>query len=359
MGWVSISHRPRGERRRGRAERSIGRRARPSAGSPNRPLPSACGESDDDDADNADHADHAARSLPGARSSSLNKADFLWLLGGAWPAFNKLMTIIGAFRRVGITQKKTSVELMQQDKFKAADMLLNRATATSAAAAAASAATAAGELVRELSPGQQFAPMALRNSLSTPAAAASSAPPEHIPAQTVARIGSTEYWWHLHAEERRVSASLRAQLAWYLSTPRLPTLADEEVFAFDEVQNRAPGGKKRVGVGIFGCMEEAGALEAVAAAKAAEVEKEAAKVQRALDKEAKKGAAEAAKGAVAAKRGERVADYFACLDARNEQRAPCACGAADANSCKLKKHKLCPTCESVTLNGCTKKGGPC
>ena len=320
----------------------------------------------DDDGSEGEDVDLAGRRAADTapanpRSNSLNKTGFLRVLGGAWPNFNQPASVIGAFDRVGITAKEVSVDLMQKDKFKAADMLLNRANASAAATAAAAAEVeATAGPARELQPGQVFRPMALRSLFATPGAAdSSSGPPEHVPTPSLARAGTSAYWQHRYEQERLVSASLREQLSWFSSTPRLPTLDNEELFPFDKVASRVAGGRTRVGVGIFGCLEEAGALEAIAAAKADEESKEEAKKQRLAQREEKKSTAQASKAAAAEKKTERMAAYFACLAAREAGQAPCACGAANATGCVWKKHQLCTTCNSVTLGGCSKKGGAC
>ena len=65
-------------------------------------------------------------------------------------------------------------------------------------------------------------------------------------------------------------------------------------------------------------------------------------------------AAIVASNAAAAKK-KKEDNYFACLQAREEKRAPCACGAADSAHCILKSQKFCTVCRTLTASGCTKK----
>jgi hypothetical protein len=289
----------------------------------------------------ADEADHAARQIP----VSLNRPLFLHVLGSSWKGFNKPSSIIGAFRQVGLTLERVSVELMQQHKFKAAELLLNGPSLDD-------------DIVRTPPP-KGAASLALRTlaSLSAGEDDADVCPDEFQPEATNQRRNTVGYWQHRCNELEKVNASLRAQLKFVLSRPRPPTLADKEVFPFDLVLQRKDGGRKRVGVGIFGSLEEAGALEAVQASKDAADAAAAATAQKAAEREAKKLKARETKAAAGAAKEEKLAAYFACIAAADEERSPCACGEVPAK-CKLRKLKLCPTCQTLTASGCNKKG-PC
>ena len=156
-------------------------------------------------------------------------------------------------------------------------------------------------------------------------------------------------------EERKLSASLRAQLAFFCSRPQVLLAEDPEVFTFDSVLTRAPDGRKRVGIGVFGSLEEAGALELVQASKEAEVAAAAATADKAIEKEAKKKETADARVAVEQARADKLAAFHACRAARVAMLPQCACGQTTA-MCKSLKLKLCPTCNSVTTTGCGKKG---
>jgi hypothetical protein len=291
----------------------------------------------------ADEEDHEARLAAEKEPITINRSIFLLLLASAWSAFNKVASIIGAFRQVGITRERVSAELMQQDKFKAADMLLNGPTQD--------------ELRVASLPGTVTLPLRTRASAVGVDADADVCPDEYQPEATDQRRNTVGYWQHRYEEAEKVNASLRAQLEFFLSRPRPPTLADKEVFPFDLVRQREEGGRKRVGVGIFGSLEEAGALELVQASKNAADAAAAATAQKVAEREAKKLKARETKAAAGAAKEEKLAAYFACIAAAEEELSPCACGFAPAK-CKLRRLKLCPTCQTLTNAGCNKKG-PC
>jgi hypothetical protein len=289
----------------------------------------------------ADEADHTACQTP----VSLNRPLFLHVLGSSWKGFNKPSSIIGAFRQVGLTLEKVSVELMQQHKFKAAELLLNGPSLDD-------------DIVRTPPPkGAASHALRTRASLSAGEDDADVCPEEYQPEATDQRRNTVGYWQHRFNELEKVNASLRAQLKFVLSRPRPPTLADQEVFPFDLVHQRKDGGRKRVSVGIFGSLEEAGALELVQASKEAADAAAAATARKAAEREAKKVKAAETKTAAGAAKEGKLAAYFACRAAAEEELSPCACGLAPAR-CKLRRLKLCPTCKALTASGCNKKG-PC
>ena len=303
-------------------------------------------DSSEDDAtlEQADADDHLARTKDRALHA-LNKTGFLRLLGASWKGFNKPESIRGAFRRTGVTPKKVSVDLMQQDKFKAADMLLNRAIGAERLATPAPRT------------GTVTLPLRTRGSTSAAEADADVCPDEYAPVAAELRRGTAGFWQHLYEEQVKVSASLRAQLAFFTSRPALPKPTDLEIFPFDRVTVREEGGRKRVGVGIYGSLEEAGALELIQASKEAEAAAAAAAADKAAEKEAKKKRAADDKAAADKEKEDRLAAFFACSAAREAQQGTCACGELPS-ACKSRKLKLCPTCKSLTASGCNKKG-PC
>ena len=155
-----------------------------------------------------------------------------------------------------------------------------------------------------------------------------------MPATTDLRVNSKAYFEHTLAEQAKVQASLRAQLEWRNANVVLPTVAaNPQVFPFHTVAQRAEGGNKRASIGIFGCLEECDALAQMQARKESDN-------QKAVEKAAKKAAAAERKEQTAAAAAEAVTrklnkenSYFACLQAREQNLAPCACGAADSVHC--------------------------
>jgi hypothetical protein len=277
-----------------------------------------------------------------AISRSLNKTDFLVILGGSWAKFNKPSSIIGSFRRCGVTAEKVDVELMQTEKFKQADLLLNRVEQIAATAAPRPASLAQ-------------APMRLRGA---DAPDSDGAPLEYVrvaPLDSM-RFGSAAYFRHAYEEECKVSASLRAQLAHMLSKPQLPAADDLSLFPFDvaAVGKREPGGRKRMS-GIYGCLDVHEALR-LAREQADEAEN---KEKETADKRAARDAGQAARTSAAlekaAAKEKKEADYFACLASREASGAPCACGASGADTCLLKHMKFCAICKAVQASSCNKK----
>ena len=94
-----------------------------------------------------------------------------------------------------MTSEAVDVELMQADKFKAADLLLNCAERWAAAVAASPLFLVLG-------------PMRLRGAGADDT---DGAPPEHVPTTNLAttRVGFAAYFKHLNEEELGMSAILR------------------------------------------------------------------------------------------------------------------------------------------------------